>query len=29
MEQIEAAQEKHLTGVDLTFIIGVEDFLGS
>lgn len=26
MAQIEAAQEKHLNGQDLTFVLGVEEF---
>lgn len=29
MEQIEAAQEKHFYNVDLTFVLGVKDFLKS
>jgi len=27
--QIEDAQERHLSGLDLTFILGVEEFLSS
>ena len=27
MEHIEAAQEKHLMNLDLTFVLGVKDFL--
>lgn len=27
MPQIERAQEKHLAGVDLTFVLGVEEFM--
>jgi len=29
MDQIEEAQEKHLNDADLTFVLGVEDFLSS
>jgi len=27
MRQLEQAQERHLIGADLTFVLGVEDFL--
>ena len=27
MKQVEQAQEKHLNGADLTFVLGVEEFL--
>ena len=27
MKQIEQAQERHLNGADLTFVLGVEEFL--
>jgi hypothetical protein len=27
MDQIELAQEKHLQGADLTFVLGVEEFM--
>ena len=27
MEQIEAAQDKHLNGTDLTFVLGVQEFM--
>lgn len=28
MKQIEQAQDRHLNGVDLTFVLGVDEFLG-